>query len=100
MDYSDDAFEIKNNDFEGETKEIENVQFKEKLFGISNEVYLTPNQTVSFLNSNKRDLNKVTKKKRIIYLSTKLQDAIANFTTEQEIASSIKARFVQQFPST
>jgi hypothetical protein len=24
MDYSDDAFEIKNNDFEGETKEIEN----------------------------------------------------------------------------
>ncbi len=24
MDYSDDAFEMKNNDFEGETKEIEN----------------------------------------------------------------------------
>lgn len=28
------------------------------------------------------------------------QDAIANFTTEQDIASSIKAKFEQQFPST
>lgn len=28
------------------------------------------------------------------------QDAIANFTTEQEIASSIKSKFEQQFPST
>lgn len=28
------------------------------------------------------------------------QDAIANFTTEHEIASSIKAKFEQQFPST
>ena len=28
------------------------------------------------------------------------QDAIANFTTEQEIASAIKAKFEQQFPST
>ena len=28
------------------------------------------------------------------------QDAIANFTTEQEIASSIKTKFEQQFPST
>lgn len=28
------------------------------------------------------------------------QDAIANFTTEQEIASSIKARFEQQFQAT
>ncbi len=28
------------------------------------------------------------------------QDAIANFTTEQEIASSIKAKFEQQYPST
>jgi hypothetical protein len=27
-------------------------------------------------------------------------DAIANFTTEQEIASSIKSKFEQQFPST
>jgi len=28
------------------------------------------------------------------------QDAIANYTTEQEIASAIKAKFEQQFPST
>eukprot|EP01039_Chlorochromonas_danica_P011052 gene11052-12308_t len=28
------------------------------------------------------------------------QDAIANFTTEHEIASSIKAKFEQQYPST
>eukprot|EP01038_Epipyxis_sp_PR26KG_P005242 gene5242-7287_t len=28
------------------------------------------------------------------------QDAIANFTTEQEIASAIKAKFEQQFQST
>lgn len=28
------------------------------------------------------------------------QDAIANFTTEQEIASAIKQKFEQQFPST
>lgn len=28
------------------------------------------------------------------------QDAIANYTTEQEIASSIKAKFESQFPST
>ena len=28
------------------------------------------------------------------------QDAIANFTTEQEIASAIKAKFEHQFPST
>jgi hypothetical protein len=31
---------------------------------------------------------------------TAAQDAIANFTTEQEIASSIKSKFEQQFPST
>ena len=28
------------------------------------------------------------------------QDAMANYTTEQEIASAIKAKFEQQFPST
>lgn len=28
------------------------------------------------------------------------QDAIANFTTEHEIASSIKAKFEQHYPST
>lgn len=28
------------------------------------------------------------------------QDAIANFTTEQEVSSSIKSKFEQQFPST
>ena len=28
------------------------------------------------------------------------QDSIANFTTEQEIAAAIKAKFEQQFPST
>jgi hypothetical protein len=28
------------------------------------------------------------------------QDAIANFTTENEIAASIKQRFEQQYPST
>ena len=28
------------------------------------------------------------------------QDAIANFTTEQEIASNIKAKFEQQYPTT
>ena len=31
---------------------------------------------------------------------TAAQDAIANFTTEQEISSAIKAKFEQQFPST
>lgn len=30
---------------------------------------------------------------------TTAQEAIANFTTEQEIASAIKARFEQQYPS-
>ena len=28
------------------------------------------------------------------------QDAIANFTTENEIAASIKKKFEEQFPST
>lgn len=28
------------------------------------------------------------------------QDAIANFTTEQEIAASIKSKFEHQYPST
>lgn len=28
-----------------------------------------------------------------------IQDAIANFTTEQEIASAIKEKFEQQYPS-
>lgn len=28
------------------------------------------------------------------------QDAIANFTTEHEIATAIKAKFEQQYPST
>ena len=31
---------------------------------------------------------------------TVAQDAIANFTTEQEIASSIKSKFERQYPST
>ena len=31
---------------------------------------------------------------------TAAQDAIANLTTEQEIASSIKSKFEKQFPST
>lgn len=31
---------------------------------------------------------------------TAAQDAIANFTTEEQIASSIKAKFENQFPST
>ena len=29
-----------------------------------------------------------------------MQDSIANFTTENEIAASIKQRFEQQYPST
>jgi hypothetical protein len=34
------------------------------------------------------------------FVNFAIQDAIANFTTENEIAASIKQRFEQQYPST
>ena len=34
------------------------------------------------------------------YAIVAAQEAIANFTTEQEIAASIKAKFESQYPST
>jgi hypothetical protein len=34
------------------------------------------------------------------YIALYFQDAIANFTTEQEIAASIKSKFEAQYPAT